>query len=377
MFTIIDDLRDKYGITESHLGLILGVGFFAGFFSNVFLAPYADRGHAKRMILLGILVQLVGCCSFGFGRSFATLFVARAVMGVGNGMIYPAVRRIVILADPENMGSNLGRALSFDVGGFTLGPVLSAVTVSALGIPAPFLMISAAMAVIGIGVTRIHVTETDIDDAPSQRLAFDLFRIRAFAGTIVIGLALFIMIGTFDALWSLMMKDMHAAEWVANLGISLFAMPMLFLGPLGGRFTQNTGPFRASIGGLSVGAFIITMYGTLPSPYAMLAFGILHGIVDGLTVTGGSAAIAMVVPRERIASAQGMQGAAQTVIGGVASVAAGAAYGAFGRTATFVSCAVVMVACITTGAWMAKDHLGMRGTDTLDPTTGQAVETSS
>ncbi|MEY4391588.1 MAG: hypothetical protein RLZZ544_297, partial [Actinomycetota bacterium] len=138
-----------------------------------------------------------------------------------------------------------------------------------------------------------------------------------------------------------------------------------------------TGPFRASIGGLSVGAFIITMYGTLPSPYAMLAFGVLHGIVDGLTVTGGSAAIAMVVPRERIASAQGMQGAAQTVIGGVASVAAGAAYGAFGRTATFVSCAVVMVACITTGAWMAKDHLGMRGTDTLDPTTGQAVETSS
>ncbi|MFM1790181.1 MAG: hypothetical protein RLZZ526_508 [Actinomycetota bacterium] len=377
MFTIVDDLRDKYGISESRLGLILGVGFFAGFFSNVFLAPYADRGHAKRMILLGIAVQLVGGCMFGFGSSFMTLFLARAVMGIGNGMIYPAVRRIVILADPENMGSNLGRALSFDVGGFTLGPVLSAVTVSSLGIPAPFLMISTAMAVIGIGVTRIHVAETNVEDAPPQRLAFDLFRIRAFAGTIVIGLALFIMIGTFDVLWSMMMEDMDAAEWVANLGISMFALPMLFLGPIGGRFTQNTGPFRASIGGLLIGSFIIVMYGTLGSPYAMLGFGVLHGIVDGLTVTGGSAAIAMVVPRERIASAQGMQGAAQTVIGGVASVAAGAAYGAFGRTVTFVSCAVVMVACIATGAWMARDHLGMRGTDVLDPADGRTVEPSS
>lgn len=374
MFTIIDDLRDRYGISESSLGLILGVGFFAGFFSNVFLAPYADRGHAKRMILLGIIIQLVGNAMFGFGHSFLPLFLARAIMGIGGGMIYPAVRRIVILADPENMGSNLGRALSFDVGGFTIGPVLSALTVGALGIPAPFLMISVVMALVGLGVTRIHVTETHIDDAPSQRLAFDLFRIRAFAGTIVIGLALFVMIGTFDALWSLMMKDMRAADWVANLGISMFALPMMFIGPAGGRFTQNVGPFKASIGGLSIGAFIILMYGVLPSPYMMLGFGVLHGFVDGFTVTGGSSAIAMVVPKERIASAQGMQGAAQTVVAGFASVAAGAAYGVFGRTATFASCAVLMVACITTGAWMARDHLHMKGTDSLDPVNQSAVE---
>ena len=60
IFTIVDDLRDKYGISASRLGLIMGVGFFAGFVSNVFLAPYADRGHAKRMIMIGIVVQLLG-----------------------------------------------------------------------------------------------------------------------------------------------------------------------------------------------------------------------------------------------------------------------------------------------------------------------------
>ena len=374
IFTIIDDLRDRYGISEARLGLIMGVGFFAGFVANVFLAPYADRGHAKRLIIIGIAIQLLGNTTFGFMHSFWPLFLARGIMGIGGGMIYPAVRRIVILADPDNMGSNLGRMLSVDVGGFTFGPMLSAVTVSSLGIASPFIIISCLMVVIGFRVLSMTVNEVEGDDVPRQRLAFDLFRGRAFTGTIAIGCALFTMIGTFDALWSLMMKDMNAATWVANLGISLFAMPMLFLGPIGGRFTQNVGPYKASIGGLTLGAVILTMYGVLPSPYPMLVFGVIHGVIDGMTVTGGSAAIAMIVPKERIASAQGMQGATQTIIAGIAAVAAGSAYGAFGRTTTFVSAAVIMLVLIATGTWMVKEHIHMRGSDGLDPVSETAVE---
>lgn len=374
IFTIIDDLRDRYGISEARLGLIMGVGFFAGFVANVFLAPYADRGHAKRLIIIGIAIQLLGNTTFGFMHSFWPLFLARGIMGIGGGMIYPAVRRIVIIADPDNMGSNLGRMLSVDVGGFTFGPMLSAVTVSSLGIASPFIIISCLMVVIGFRVLSMTVNEVEGDDVPRQRLAFDLFRGRAFTGTIAIGCALFTMIGTFDALWSLMMKDMNAATWVANLGISLFAMPMLFLGPIGGRFTQNVGPYKASIGGLTLGAVILTMYGVLPSPYPMLVFGVIHGVIDGMTVTGGSAAIAMIVPKERIASAQGMQGATQTIIAGIAAVAAGSAYGAFGRTTTFVSAAVIMLVLIATGTWMVKEHIHMKGSDGLDPVSETAVE---
>lgn len=374
IFTIVDDLRDKYSISEARLGLIMGVGFFAGFVANVFIAPYADRGHAKKMIVAGIVVQLLGNTAFGFMHSFGALFLARAIMGIGGGMMYPAIRRIVILADPDNMGSNLGRMLSVDVGGFTLGPMLSALTVGTLGIASPFLIISGVMVFVGLNIIRIPVKEAHIDDAPPQRLAFDLFRQRTFTGTITMSSALFVLIGTFDALWSMMMKDMHAAAWISNLGISLFAVPMLFLGPIGGRFTQNIGPFKASIGGLTLGAGILTMYGTLPSPYPMLAFGVMHGIIDGLTVTGGSSALAMIVPKARIASAQGMQGATQTIIGGIASVAAGAAYGAFGRTTTFSSAAIIMLMLVGTGTWLVRDHIQIKGSDGLDFESESAIE---
>ena len=360
MFTVVDDFRDTYGISESHLGLILGIGFFAGFFAQTFLAPWSDRGHAKRMILIGIMLLIIGNTAMGIGESFLPLLVARFVMGIGGGLIYPAVRRIVILAEPEKMGSNLGRLVSFDVGGFTIGPVLSAITVDTIGIGAPFFIVTVAMALVLVGLWGLHVDEAPADDAPRQRFAFDLFRLRPFTGAVIIGLALYAMIGTFDTVWSMMMADMDAPTWVANLGISLFALPMLLLGPIGGRMTQRIGPFRATITGLFLAGIFMSLYGTLGSPYVMLIVGVAHGIVDGLTITGTASAIAMVVPHERLASAQGMAGGMQTITGGLASIAAAAAYGSFGRGATFVGCAVLMWLLIAAGAMLARAHLSVR-----------------
>ena len=357
MFTVVDDFRDRFGIPESRLGLILGVGFVAGFLSQIFLAPLADKGHAKTMILGGIAVQLVGNLMMGFGQSFWILFVARFIMGVGGGMITPAARRVIIVSDPRNMGTNLGLFVSVDVGGFALGPVVSALTVDALGLPVPFVSVAVLMAIVGAGLVRANITEAAGSEVPSQRLAFDLLKIAPYTGAVVIGLSLFLMIGTFDTLWSVMMADIDAETWIANLGITLFALPMLFLGPIGGRLTQRIGPFTAAICGLTTASVFMSLYGLLDSPHLMLAVGVSHGIVDGLTITAGSAAVAMTVPHERLAAAQGLYGGLQTVTGGLASVVAGWSYGAIGRTGSFVGTTAGMLALIASGAWLARAHL--------------------
>lgn len=362
MFTMLDDYRNKYGISESKLGLIVGVGFVIGFISQIFFAPYADKGHAKRMVLIGIGLQIVGALLMAFGQAFAPLLIGRLLMGLGGGSAEPALRRVIILSDPTNMGHNLGLIVSAGVAGFTAGPIVSALTVDTFGLASPFLIVVTLFAFVGIGLSRLHVQEANSESAPKERLAFDLLRIRPLAGAIVIGLALYFMIGTFDSLWSVMMDDMDAPTWVANLGISLFALPMIFLAPRGGRLTQKYGPFRASIVGLSLGAAAMASYGLLASPYAMLGVGVLHGIIDGLTITGGSAAIALVAPKERLASAQGLYGGLQTLTGGIAAALAGSVYGVIGR-ATFVASAAVMLALIGIGAYMARDSLHITGDD--------------
>ena len=363
MFTVLDDFRDKYGITEAQLGLIVGVGFITGFLSQILFAPQADKGHAKKLVMIGITVEVVGTLFMAFGHAFLPLILGRLLTGFGVGISEPALRRILILSDPERMGQNLGLIVSASVAGFTAGPIVSALTADTLGISAPFLLVATLLVVVAIGLSKLQFQEANIEDAPTQRLAFDMLRIRPLAGAIVIGLALFAMIGTFDAVWSVMMDDMKAPTWVANLGISLFAFPMIFLAPRGGRFTQKVGPFRASMVGLSIGAVCLVMYGTLWSPYPMLVVGVIHGVVDGFTVTGGSAAVALVAPRERLASAQGLYGGLQTLTGGIAAVLAGAAYGVIGR-ATFLWCAGAMLLFISVGAWLAKGSLSITGADT-------------
>jgi len=362
MFTVLDDFRDKYGITESKLGLIVSIGFITGFFSQILFAPQADKGHAKKLVMTGITIEIIGTLFMAFGHAFLPLMLGRLLTGFGVGISEPALRRILILSDPERMGQNLGLIVSASVAGFTAGPIVSALTADTLGISAPFLIVAVLLLPVAYGLFKLQFQEANIEDAPTQRLAFDMLRIRPLAGAIMIGLALFAMIGTFDSVWSVMMADMKAPTWVANVGISMFAFPMIFLAPRGGRLTQKVGPFKASIVGLSIGAVCLTLYGTLWSPYPMLAVGIAHGIVDGLTVTGGSAAIALVAPRERLASAQGLYGGLQTLTGGIAAAIAGTTYGLIGR-ATFLWCAVAMLMFIAIGAWLAKDSLHITGTD--------------
>jgi len=362
MFTVLDDFRDKYGITESKLGLIVSIGFITGFFSQILFAPQADKGHAKKLVMTGIVIEIVGTLFMAFGHAFLPLMLGRLLTGFGVGISEPALRRILILSDPERMGQNLGLIVSASVAGFTAGPIVSALTADTLGISAPFLIVAVLLLPVAYGLFKLHFQEANTEDAPTQRLAFDMLRIRPLAGAIMIGLALFAMIGTFDSVWSVMMADMKAPTWVANVGISMFAFPMIFLAPRGGRLTQKVGPFKASIVGLSIGSVCLVLYGTLWSPYPMLAVGIIHGIVDGLTVTGGSAAVALVAPRERLASAQGLYGGLQTLTGGIAAAIAGTAYGIIGR-ATFVWCAVAMLLFIAIGAWLAKDSLHITGSD--------------
>lgn len=366
MFTMLDDYRNEYDIAESGLGFVVAVGFFASFVSQVIIAPLADRGRAKQLLVLGFVLTVLGCLGMGFGSTLSVLLVSRIVMGIGAGMALPALRRIVIVADPEHLGTNMGRLLSVDVAGFAIGPMISALTVGPFGIEAPFLVISAAVVVVAAILSRVPVPETAHEDRPSERFAFDLLKIPPVAGAVMIGLALFLMIGTFDSLWAVMMDDFDAPTWMANAGVSLFVLPMIVLGPLGGRLAQRVGPYKVGAVGMFIGAVFMSLYGVLPGPTLMLGVFLLHTINDGLSVTSAGIAVGISAPAERQAGAQGLLGGLQTLIGGVAASLAGWTYDNYGRTTAFFVTAVVMVALVSTGLVLAGPQRWMSAIPRLD-----------
>jgi len=367
LFSMLDDIRDEYGVGESALGAVIGIGFFAGFLSQVLIAPVADRGHARLLVVAGSLLNVVGLVMLAVAHSVGPLLAGRFVMGIGVGMAVPAARRIVILAEPDNIGNNLGRLLAAEVGGFAAGPALSAVLVGPLGIAAPFLVIAAGTVAAVPFVVRNARHDDDNGDAdvPSQRLAFDLLRIRPFTGAVLLGCAAWVMIGSFDALWSVALDDLDTAVWIANLGITLFAVPLVLFGAAGGRFAQRVGPFRVGTVGLLLGAGFMVLYGVVPSGIAMFAVAMVHAVSDGLTISSTGVAVGMVVQSERQAGAQGLLGGAQTLMAGVTAVVAGTVYEHFGRTAAYTVAAGVMVALVAAGASLVGPAWRLRGQDRL------------
>lgn len=58
LFALLDDLRDDYGISETKLGIIVGVGFVSAFAAQVTLGPLADRGKARPLVIGGLLLNI-------------------------------------------------------------------------------------------------------------------------------------------------------------------------------------------------------------------------------------------------------------------------------------------------------------------------------
>lgn len=354
LFTIVGDYRDNYGISETTVGWIIGIGFIVGFISQITIGPLGDRGHARTLVFGGAVVNAVGLLLMGFGTTAPVLMTGRIISGLAIGAASPAIKRIVVVGSGENLGRNLGRLFSADVFGFAMGPVISAVLVGPFGLAAPFLVIvTLTMAVVALTL-GLEVKETT--EAGTRRFALDLLRVRPFAGAVMIGSAAFMMIGAFDALWDLVHTDLGTAQWLANLGIALFAIPLVLLGPTSGRLAQRLGPFLVASAGLAAGAVFMGIYGVLAVGGAIFAVAIVHSIGDGLSFAASGVAVGMTAPEHRQSGAQGVLGGMQALAAGVIAPVTGWLYEHHGQQTAYWFAAAIMVVMVVGGLILAGPH---------------------
>lgn len=382
VFTVLDDYREQYGIGETALGGIIGIGFISSFVAQILVAPLADRGHARRMMLTGVALNVIGLLLMAVGTDLQTLLAGRFVMGVGIGTAMPAIRRTVIVADPDRVGHNLGRLMSAEVAGFAVGPAISAGLVGPFGIAAPFVVVAALTAAWTVPIAAVRVDESGADDGPAQTtLALGLLRSRPFAGAVVLGSAVFVMIGAFDALWAVVLDDLGTRDWIANLGISLFALPLIVLGSIGGRLAHRVGPFRVGTLGLVAGAMFMALYGFMPTGGAIFGVAMFHAVSDGLTVASTGIAVALTTPADRQAGGQGVLGGAQTLAAGVTALLVGGIYENAGRSWAYAFTAVLMLTFVAVGVWLARSAWSLNadsdGADVVRPKVRSSTQRSS
>ena len=357
VFTLLADIRDEFSFTSGQVGIIAAAGLATGVASQSLLARYSDRGYAIIMMRMGLAFATAGTLWMVFATQFWEWTAARLILGLGSGMVGPAVRRIVITRDPQNLGINLGRQTSFDVAGFILGPVVAAGLSTLFGLRAPFLFLCITYAIVIPLVARIAPDhDTTASDTPHR--VRELLRLPAVQSTIMAAVAFYLTIGMFEALWAILLSDLDAPTWLIGVTLSLFTMPMLVFAPKGGALAQRKGPINIVTLSVAVAAFSTFIYGVSPL-WVIIIFSGIHAVADAYTMPANQVAMAIASPPEQIAAGQGLLGAIGLAVAAVSALAGAAIYDAYGRTAIFTGTAIAMMICVLIARqrWRAQPAL--------------------
>jgi MFS family permease len=350
VLTLLAEIRDRFGLSETEVGAIAAAGFAAGFVSQTALARFADRGHAALLVRVGIASSITGLALCVVAKDVSVWLLARTLIGLGTGMVSPATRRVVIARDPDNVGTNLGTQGSFDVAGFVVGPLLAAVCAEFIGFRSPFVVLAVLNVAMFVLVARLDLRSGVLDQ--TKRRVMPLLRLPAMQAALFSSIAFYMTIGMFDAVWSLVLDDLGASLLLIGVSFSLFTIPMVVLAPIGGRTAQRRGPLNVVVFSLAVATLCTLSYGFAPL-WVVLVVSCVHACADSFTMPGNQVAVAMSSPPDQLAAGQGLLGSVGLLVAGAMGLVGGRLFDRAGRGWVFGLTAAGMAVFVVLAQWRA------------------------
>jgi predicted MFS family arabinose efflux permease len=253
-------IQAEFHLSDSQVGLLGSAFLLVYAVATIPFGVWADRGVRKTVVGIGVTIWSLATLFTGLARSYLQLFLARAVLGIGEASYYPA--GTALLGDYVKKEGR-GRAMSIWAAGTAVGIAAGfaggGIVASTLGWRAAFYMTAVPgliFAVLAFGLREplrgaAEARGPQTRGAPSitWRTFLQLLKIPTLRSTIAAETALFFVLG-------------GAAFWLPTY--------------LSRRFGLGTGPAGTLAGGVLV--------------LGLLAGSLLGGtIADRLTIRRGSA----------------------------------------------------------------------------------------
>lgn len=118
-------MRNEFELTNSRIGMLTSVLALTWAISGFLLSAYADSRHRRKLVLIAAVIVFSLCSiSSGLAGTFATMLLARALMGFAEGPVLPVSQSLMAFASSESRrGFNMG-FIQASAGGL-LGSVLA------------------------------------------------------------------------------------------------------------------------------------------------------------------------------------------------------------------------------------------------------------
>ncbi len=353
VMTLLAEFRNELGFSQFGIGLGVAGGLGAAFVASVTLAPQADRGRAPVMLRSGLLLGIAGLVTVAMTSNLWHMVVGRVLFGLAFGVAHPAARRTVIVADPNNLGRNLGRLGAFDVAGFVVGPAAAALLNAVGGFRTPFWVMAILLTLLIPTAWRARP-----DTAPKdtqRRGPTDLFHNQRLIGAFFIVAAYFVFIGAFESIWVLEMDHRGADQWQIGVSITVAALPISILAPWGGVLAQRYGARRWAVGMVATCAVFSTLFGLVEGIMSLVVLTIACSCAEGIGFPSTPMLVSAAVPEDRQAAAQGLASAIEVGVAAVAALGLAAIYEAAGDTVAWIVAGVTMAVLLIIGWNLTKE----------------------
>lgn len=344
VFGLIAEIQDAHGIATSQLGLISAAMFGASLIGLLGLAHFADKGHARSMLLGGLALGAASTGWFGLADELWEFVAARALSGIAMSLFISAGRSVVARIDPSRAGENLGKLAGAEITGFVLGPVVGAGLYSIGGLSLPFLVLSGA-ALISLVYFLFNFPATEPPAAQPdlslwQLTGLDLLGNRRVLAAALLALAVFLPVGAYDSMWSKYLSDLGASATFVGTSLTLYGVPLVLLSGHGGRLVDRWGPMTAGRRAIIAAIPVIVAYGLLESYWLVALTAIVEAVIQAVASPSAQAAMTKACPPDRIGAGQGLAGAFGLSGGGLLASMAPAIYDSFGADVLFIGVAV-------------------------------------
>ncbi|MEO5965767.1 MAG: MFS transporter [Candidatus Limnocylindrales bacterium] len=335
-----------HGVSLPMLGVVVAAWPAARLIGEPIFGWVADRANRTTMMVIGLFLASIFAVAPLFVAGPVAFIAWRALSGLAASIYDPAARGYLVDANPpERQGETFGLYGAAQMGGLMLGPAIGGVAAAVSGNPSiPFWVAGACVLVSGILVwARVreiphahHSTPAPgaanentaaATDVPAAARAADprpmrLFNRLLFAA-IVLNVGSFFAGGTYEVVWSLYLTSLGAGLDMIGLTFFTFALPILVLSPVMGRYIDHEGGFLALVVGMAGIAICGGLYPLIPSVWFVVALGLVEGTAFALASPALFMLVARASPPGRSSTAQGIFGAAGTVGTIVASLSAG------------------------------------------------------
>jgi MFS family permease len=356
VFVLLAEIRDLYELSSFGVGLIGGSGFVSAFVAQVGLARFADRGHARLMMGLGLAMSALAMLAMIFADSLGSFVLGRILFGLGEGMLLPAARRVAIAHDPSRAGEFLGRLSAAQMTGFLAGPMLGSVMHHGFGLRSTFALTLVMILACAPLVIRIRIPAQGRASPRGRPVLRTLLAKRRMQALLCAAVGYYGSFGVYEAIWAIFLSDLGASQLFIGLNMTLFALPVIFVAPQAGRLAERQGSMRVTCIAILITLPFVAAYGFLENLVLLTCLMVVQAVADAVVMPASQLAVAE-ASGDDLASGQGLFNATGLAAGATVALLSGAIYDDYGPALLFSLVAGLMAATLLIAMWMTRAEI--------------------